>query len=352
MYSGRGELRLETPSGPGLCYEDMDVELRHLRAFVAVAQSRSFTRAAEQLLTSQPALSRAIQQLETGLQVTLIDRSSRHVGITDAGTEFLRNAERIVADFDATIAAARKTVTIRLGFSWLLPDPWAQDAVSLYEQNSGNTVTLVRCDDPLDGVRQACIDIALMRGDIRSSTPVRAAHLFDEQRVAVCSEHSALASSSSLHWDDVPRWPLVVNVVSGTTGPWSWPPGKGPQRIVETANFDEWIESVAAIGDRGGAGRGDAAKHPPCGAVHTARRCAGDAGVAGVSAQRPKLSGTQVPRSSSCGSSWVWRCRPDAQVPRASIMRARTRRSDRWVREPSTKVALNAERFAGRCLFA
>jgi DNA-binding transcriptional LysR family regulator len=40
-----------------------------------------------------------------------------------------------------------------------------------------------------------------------------------------------------------------VNVVSGTTGPWSWPAGKGPQRIVETANFDEWIESVAA--DRG-----------------------------------------------------------------------------------------------------
>jgi DNA-binding transcriptional LysR family regulator len=228
----------------------MDVELRHLRAFVAVAQSRSFTRASEQLLISQPALSRAIQQLETALKVTLIDRSSRHAGLTDAGNELLRSAERIVADFDATIAAAGQTTTIRLGFSWLLPDPWAQDAVNLYEQNSGTTVTLVRCDDPLDGVRQACIDIALIRGEIRSSsTPVRAVHLFDEQRVAVCSEHSALASHSSLHWDDVPQWPLVVNVVSGTTGSWSWPPDRGPQRIVETANFDEWIESVAA--DRG-----------------------------------------------------------------------------------------------------
>jgi DNA-binding transcriptional LysR family regulator len=227
----------------------MDVELRHLRAFVAVARSRSFTRAAEQLLITQPALSRTIQQLESALQVTLLDRSSRHVGLTDVGTEFLRNAERVLADFDGSIASARRMVTIRLGFSWLLPDPWAQDAVNRYEQSSGNTVTLVRCDDPLDGVRQASIDIAVVRGEIPSSAPVRGVHLFDEQRVALCSEHSALASRDSLPWDDIPRWPLVVNVKSGTTGSWSWPPGQGPQRIIETANFDEWIESVAA--DRG-----------------------------------------------------------------------------------------------------
>jgi DNA-binding transcriptional LysR family regulator len=41
----------------------------------------------------------------------------------------------------------------------------------------------------------------------------------------------------------------VVNTVSGTTGPWSWPAGQGPATIVQTANFDEWLESVAA--DRG-----------------------------------------------------------------------------------------------------
>jgi DNA-binding transcriptional LysR family regulator len=73
--------------------------------------------------------------------------------------------------------------------------------------------------------------------------------LFDEVRVAVCSQHSKLASYEALDWNDVHEWPLVVNTVSGTTGPWSWPEGQGPQRVVETANFDEWLESVAA--DRG-----------------------------------------------------------------------------------------------------
>lgn len=242
-------VRRGSGSSNGLRSERMDVEMRHLRAFVAVAQSKSFTRAAEQLVITQPALTRTIQQLESALQVTLLDRSSRHVGLTEVGVEFLRNAQRIIADFDATVADVRQRVTIRLGFSWLLPDPWAQDAVNLYERNSGNSVTLVRCDDPIDAVRQASIDIAVVRGEIPASAPVRGVHLFDEQRVAVCSEHSALASRARLEWDDVPQWPLVVNAMSGTTGPWSWPPGEGPQRIVETANFDEWIESVAA--DRG-----------------------------------------------------------------------------------------------------
>jgi DNA-binding transcriptional LysR family regulator len=78
---------------------------------------------------------------------------------------------------------------------------------------------------------------------------VRIVHLFDETRVAVCSVHSGLAAADELDWNDAPDWTLVVNTVSGTTGPWSGPAGGGPRRVVATANFDEWIESVAA--DRG-----------------------------------------------------------------------------------------------------
>jgi hypothetical protein len=66
----------------------------------------------------------------------------------------------------------------------------ADFAVNLYEQSSRNTVTLVRWDDPLDGVRQASIDIAVVRGEIPSSAPVRGVHPF-ERRVALGSEHSS-----------------------------------------------------------------------------------------------------------------------------------------------------------------
>jgi len=227
---------------------DLDVELRHLRAFVAVARHQSFTHAATELTITQPALSRTIRQLESAMRVTLLDRSSRHVELTSVGELFLGQVERVLGELDRAFAAVRQQMSIRLGFSWLLPDPWAQNAVTRFERATGSTVNLVRSDDPLAAVQQSKIDVALVRGRVRSST-VRIVHLFDESRVAVCSNRSALAGQEQLDWHDIPNWPLVVNIVSGTTGPWSWPAGQGPRTVVETTNFDEWIESVAA--DRG-----------------------------------------------------------------------------------------------------
>jgi DNA-binding transcriptional LysR family regulator len=227
----------------------MEVELRHLRAFVAVATSRSFTRAAEQLFITQPALTRTIRQLESVLGTALIDRNTHPVSLTPAGEEFLPYASRILAHLETGVGVIRKRASVRLGFAWLLPHPWAQHAVSRFEEETGNAVTLVRSDDPLAAIEAGKVDVALVRGTIPGSRPVRIVHLFDETRVAVCSASSGLAGRGELDWNDVPDWPLVVNTVSGTTGPWSWPSGAGPRRVVETANFDEWIESVAA--DRG-----------------------------------------------------------------------------------------------------
>lgn len=221
------------------------IELRHLRAFEAVARLGSFTHAAAELNITQPALTRTIQQLEDALSVTLLDRSSRHVETTPTGRTFVDYVERVLAELQRGFDAVRRQASIRLGFSWLLPDPWAQHTVARFEQATGTRVTLVRTDDALSDVQQGKVDAAVVRGHITSAT-VRAVHLFDESRVAVCSVHSPLADEAELQWSEIPHWPLVVNVTSGTTGPWSWPAGAGPQTVVETTNFDEWIESVAA----------------------------------------------------------------------------------------------------------
>jgi DNA-binding transcriptional LysR family regulator len=227
----------------------VEVELRHLRAFVAVAASRSFTRAAEQLFITQPALTRTIRQLESLLGAALIDRNTHPVSLTPAGEEFLPYASRILSDLEIGVGVIRKHANVSLGFSWLLPDPWAQHTVTQFESGTGNSVSLIRCDDPLAAVDEGRVDVALVRGVGQGTRPVRIVHLFDETRVAVCSVHSSFAAAEELDWNDAPEWTLVVNTVSGTTGPWSWPAGAGPRRVVATANFDEWIESVAA--DRG-----------------------------------------------------------------------------------------------------
>ena len=78
----------------------MDVHVRDLRYFAAVAHELSFTRAAERLYVSQPALSKQIRALERQLGVTLFDRVPRACALTRAGTELLPHAERMIDSWE------------------------------------------------------------------------------------------------------------------------------------------------------------------------------------------------------------------------------------------------------------
>jgi DNA-binding transcriptional LysR family regulator len=78
----------------------MDVHVRDLRYFTAVAYELSFTHAAERLYLSQPALSKQIRALERQLGVTLFDREPDGVRLTRAGTELLPHAERMIVSWE------------------------------------------------------------------------------------------------------------------------------------------------------------------------------------------------------------------------------------------------------------
>jgi DNA-binding transcriptional LysR family regulator len=80
------------------------MELRHLRYFVAIAEERSFTRAAERLWVAQPGLSTQIRRLESELGVQLFERHTRGVDLTDAGELFLERARTVLAAADAARA--------------------------------------------------------------------------------------------------------------------------------------------------------------------------------------------------------------------------------------------------------
>lgn len=81
----------------------MNFELVDLRAFVAVADLGSFNRAAEALHLSQPALSRRIQKLEETLGVALFERSTRHVGLTMVGRDFIPKVRRFLDEFETSL---------------------------------------------------------------------------------------------------------------------------------------------------------------------------------------------------------------------------------------------------------
>lgn len=86
------------------------MELRHLRYFVAVAEERNFTRAAQRLNIAQPPLSRQIQQLEENLGVQLLERNSRPLKLTETGKFFYSHAAQLLAQ-----TADLESMTRRVG---------------------------------------------------------------------------------------------------------------------------------------------------------------------------------------------------------------------------------------------
>ncbi|MGE0801635.1 MAG: LysR family transcriptional regulator, partial [Lautropia sp.] len=83
------------------------MDIRHFRYFVALAQERSFTRAAAKVHVSQSTLSHQIRQLENDLGHQLVDRTESGVFVTAAGTLFLENANKTLEAFDRALTSVR-----------------------------------------------------------------------------------------------------------------------------------------------------------------------------------------------------------------------------------------------------
>ena len=86
-----------------------NLSFRHLRAFVCVARTSSFTRAADQLAMSQPALTLNIHQFEEMVGLPLFIRTTRTVSLTPAGKVLLEQVEKILGQFEKAICDVRKT---------------------------------------------------------------------------------------------------------------------------------------------------------------------------------------------------------------------------------------------------
>ena len=186
-----------------------DLEVRQLRYFVAVAEELHFGRAAERLGMAQPPLSRAIRDLERQLGVQLLERTTRQVTLTRAGSALLRDGQ---AALDAVAAAGRRAQhagkaepALRLAMKADYDAGLLPQILALYEQDEAAipvTVHMGRRDEQAPALRDGRADVALAMLPI-DDRDLDFEPLLTEPRLAALPATDPLAARESLCLDDL-----------------------------------------------------------------------------------------------------------------------------------------------------
>jgi DNA-binding transcriptional LysR family regulator len=194
------------------------MELKHLRAFVAVAEERHFGRAAERLHIAQPPLSQQIRRLEASLGVQLLQRTTRRVELTPAGALLLPRARKLLGDAgdavqDAQRAARGEIGRLAVGFTGsatyaLLP------ALAMLLRDGLPGVELELRGEMLtpaqvDGLANGTLDMGLLRPPVRRAD-LRVEVVRKEPLVAVLPESHRLARVAQVPVDELAHEPFVA----------------------------------------------------------------------------------------------------------------------------------------------
>jgi LysR family carnitine catabolism transcriptional activator len=195
----------------------MDAELRYIRAFLAVAQHGTFTRAASVLGISQPTLTVQIRQLEASLGARLFDRNNRRVSLTAAGRDLVTPLERLMLDVDAISTRAQDLATHRRGVVTVaaLPSlaasllPRAIARLALDHQGIVVRVRDMTAGAIVDAVKAGEADVGL-GSVIRPDVDLDTRPLLTDRLCACVPPDHALARRRQMSFREVIRWPLIL----------------------------------------------------------------------------------------------------------------------------------------------
>jgi DNA-binding transcriptional LysR family regulator len=193
------------------------MDLRHLRAFVAVAESRSFSKAARRLHLSQPPLSRHIRQLEEEIGVKLFMRTTSGVELTREGVLLLEKARIVLAEATGFLDLASRTRTeattaLRVGMARGLWEIVNRIRVHLGNRNPEVVIEGIdmASSSQYAALREKAIDLGVLRGVTQESC-VLCEPLFHERFVVVVSKHSPLAARKAVRLKQLADEPLLLH---------------------------------------------------------------------------------------------------------------------------------------------
>ncbi|WP_210604265.1 LysR family transcriptional regulator [Brevibacterium oceani] len=194
------------------------MELQQIRAFVAVAEELHFGRAAERLGIAQPPLSRTIRTLETELDVSLFQRTTRSVSLSPAGKALFEPAKHMLATQQAAIESVHRSSSgevgrVRFGYS----QPSSRDLTAAlvtasHERSPGITFQLessVYSEEGLERIMDGTLDLALVRW--RKRPPLIAGRPVAIERPCVAMPNThRLAARKQIRVEELAEEPFVL----------------------------------------------------------------------------------------------------------------------------------------------
>jgi DNA-binding transcriptional LysR family regulator len=223
----------------------VDLDLRKLRYFVAVADRLHFGRAADDLHIAQPVLSRQIRALEHDLGAALLTRDSHGVTLTDAGEQLLADAGPLLASADAArrrvTLAARGGRRLMVGFRAGVAVAPAIQQFAIRHPDVIVDVQRIEGDDQAAKLLDGRIDIGYVRLPI-DETGLRVIPVYTEPRVAVLPTGHRLAGKEQITEADLAGEPLLWDSDSSTQPTRRPHPNAG----YVVRGVDETLEHVAA----------------------------------------------------------------------------------------------------------
>lgn len=195
----------------------MNVTLRQLRAFVLAARLGSFTRAAQAMYVTQSALSLLVRELESALNTRLLDRTTRAVGLTVAGSEFFPEAQRILVDLERAIAnvdmlMAKERGKVVIAAPLVLSSTYLPPILAAFRSKFPGIEVVLHDTLPtqvLPQVRNGTADIGI--GTFAASeADLTRIILFTEAMVAVFPATHRFSAMKRLRWEDLASEPIVA----------------------------------------------------------------------------------------------------------------------------------------------
>jgi DNA-binding transcriptional LysR family regulator len=235
----------------------IDVHLRNLRYFAAVAEELHFSRAAERLRVSQPALSKQIRQLERELRFPLFKRDRRRVELTAAGEALLPAAKQILNDWDTALAEAKPRASeeaklLRVGFQTSVGGNLYQDVAERFAAVRPDwrlALTSHLWSDTTAGLADGSTDVAFVWLPAGAEDEIEVMPLRSERKYVAFPEGHRLARRRGVEMTELLDEPFVALPADAGALRDHWlaldDRGSHPVRIgAEASTADEAFEAV------------------------------------------------------------------------------------------------------------